>query len=131
MKSIYFELFLSQKQFKMKRGLFIVFITCLFLFGCKEKTDWGKVRELPSTQSLLSEIEERDDVAKAIISDAGGLCVAMHIGKDKAEYVAPYFLRMAKSKNVKIKFCKIVSAIDYKSDGTYMTGTKLAFDNQK
>lgn len=115
----------------MKKITFLVFITCLFFFGCKEKTDWSKVRELPSTQSLLSEIKERDDVAKAIISDAGGLCVAMYIDKDKAEYVAPYFLRMTKNKNVKVKFCKIVSALDYKSDGTYMTGTKLAFENQK
>lgn len=115
----------------MKKITFLVFITCLFFFGCKEKTDWSKVRELHSTQSLLSEIKERDDVAKAIISDAGGLCVAMYINADKAEYVAPYFLKMAKNKNVNIEFCKIVSALDYKTDGTYMSGTKLAFKNQE
>lgn len=116
----------------MKNRFFIIFATCLFvLIGCKEKTDWTKVRENPSTVSLLSEIEERHDVAKAIISDAGGLCVAMYIDQSKAEYVAPHFLRMAENKNVKIEFCKIVSALDYKSDGTYMAGTKLAFENQK
>lgn len=115
----------------MKKTIFLVFITCLFFFSCKEKIDWNNVRKQPSTQLLLSEIEERDDVAKAVISDAGGLCVAMYINADKAEYVAPYFLKMAKNKNVKVKFCKIVSALDYKSDGTYMTGTKLVFENQQ
>lgn len=102
-----------------------------FLCGCKEKIDWNKVREQPATQSLLSEIKEREDVTEAIISDAGGLCVAMDINANKAEYVASYFLNMAKNKFVTIKFCKIVSTIDYKSDGTYMTGTKLAFENQE
>lgn len=116
----------------MKSSFFIIFTTCLLLvIGCKEGTNWKKVRENPSTVTLLSEIEERDDVAKAIISDAGGLCVAMYIDKNKAEYTVPYFLRMAKNKNIEVKFCKIVSALDYKSDGTYMTGTKLAFENQK
>ena len=102
-----------------------------FLCGCKEGIDWNKVREQPSTQSLLSEIKEREDVVESIISDAGGLCVAMDIDANKAEYVAPYFLKMAKNKHVEIKFCKIVSASDYKSDGTYMTGTKLAFESQQ
>lgn len=110
--------------------LTIVIITCFFC-GCKEKTDWRKVRENPSTQLLLSEIEEREDVAKAIISDAGGLCVAMYVNKDKAQYIAPYFLKKAKDKSINIEFCKIVSAIDYKTDNTYMSGTKLAFENQE
>lgn len=114
----------------MKRSIIITFAACLFFaFGCKEKTNWKKVRENPSTIMLLSEIEERDDVAKAIISDGGGLCVAMYINEDKAEYLAPYFLKMARNQSVNIEFCKIVSALDYKSDGTYMSGTKLAFEN--
>lgn len=114
----------------MKKFILLITLTICFLCGCKEKVDWDKVREQPSTQSLLSDIKEREDVAEAIISDAGGLCVAMNIDANKAEYVAPYFLKMAKNKHVKIKFCKIVSASDYKSDRTYMTGTKLAFENQ-
>lgn len=97
----------------------------------KTATEYSNSTSFFSEQDLLSEIKRRDDVADAIISEAGGLCIAMYVDKNKAEYVIPHFLRMAKNKNAKIKFCKIVSALDYKVGRGYMNGTKLAFGNQK
>lgn len=112
----------------MKR-LINVLAICLLFAECSSK-DYSAIRNSPAAKGLIGEIESSSDVRKAIISDAGGLCVAMFImDKQKAEITAGYYLRKAKRIGVEVEFCKIVSALDATYNDTYMEGTKLAFVN--
>lgn len=116
----------------MRKFLFVLCLIAL-ITGCGSSIEWDKEREKPNAISLLEEIKDRSDVSAVVISDVGGLCVAMiGISKEKAEITATYFLGRAKKMNVPIKYCKIISAYDCKTDNkTYMSGTKLAFENQE
>lgn len=74
-------------------------IISTLLAACKEKSEWTKIRESDEAQTLLYEIRKSKRVDRVIISEAGGLCVAMHIyDTDVAKQMASYYLSMAKAK---------------------------------
>lgn len=117
----------------MKTYLFgAIVIISLITTSCNNQKKVEAIRNNPSTQSLLQEIKSRDDVSEAIISDAGGLCIAMIIDDKKtADFIARYYLWIAKKEKIEISYCKIISFIDYETDGkTFMSGKSLAFESQ-
>lgn len=112
---------------RMRTILLVVILIMAMSISCSSDSKYAEVRDSASGRALLQEIKDYSYVTDAVIADNGGLIVAAYGFEKNPEMLARNFLRSAnKHRSLNLKYCKIVSSLDAKNVGNYITGSKLA-----